>query len=131
MFQFRDFLEKVTIPHTFIEARQEGAAILQRYDLSSDGPGDLPAVIIGGTIQLTRNWLDLVFAGVLPRKATPCPAGIGARSGGSFRRRGSRLEGLDTAILELRCGWLGWEQPRLSLWDLWGKEKEFCLLKCL
>src|ERR1700722_3909323 len=55
-FLIRDFLEKNHIPHAFIEVEtEEGSAILKRYDLSNEGPGDLPAVIIGADNRLLRR----------------------------------------------------------------------------
>src|SRR3984893_2798685 len=107
-FQIRDFLEKNHIPHAFIEVEsEEGSAILKRYDLSDDAPGDLPAVIIGADNRLLRrpsvrevgsaaglrrcldaegHTFDLVIVGA-------GPAGLSAAVGASS-------EGLDSAIVE-------------------------------
>ncbi len=107
-FQIHDFLEKNHIPHAFIDAEgEEGGAILERFDLSKDGPGDLPAVIIGADNRLLRrpslrevgsatglrrcldvagHTFDLIIIG-------GGPAGLSAAVGASS-------EGLDTAIVE-------------------------------
>jgi thioredoxin reductase (NADPH) len=107
-FQIHDFLNKNHIPHAFIDVEgEEGAAILDHFDLSKDGPGDLPAVIIGADNRLLRrpslrevgsaaglrrcldaegHTFDLVIVGA-------GPAGLSAAVGASS-------EGLDTAIVE-------------------------------
>jgi thioredoxin reductase (NADPH) len=107
-FQIHDFLNKNHIPHAFIDVEgQEGEAILNHFDLSKDGPGDLPAVIIGADNRLLRrpslrevgsaaglrrcldaegHTFDLVIVGA-------GPAGLSAAVGASS-------EGLDTAIVE-------------------------------
>src|SRR5580693_2999707 len=55
-FLIRDFLDKNHIPHAFIEVEgEEGATILEHFDLSADEPGDLPAVIIGADNRLLRR----------------------------------------------------------------------------
>ena len=107
-FQIHDFLNKNHIPHAFIDVDgEEGSAILEHFDLSKDGPGDLPAVIIGADNRLLRrpslrevgtaaglrrcldaagHTFDLVIVG-------GGPAGLSAAVGASS-------EGLDTAIVE-------------------------------
>jgi thioredoxin reductase (NADPH) len=107
-FQIHDFLNKNHIPHAFIDVEgEEGGAILDHFDLSKDGPGDLPAVIIGADNRLLRrpslrevgsaaglrrcldaegHTFDLVIVGA-------GPAGLSAAVGASS-------EGLDTAIVE-------------------------------
>lgn len=107
-YQIRDFLNKNHIPHAFIDVEsEEGGAIIERFDLSKDGPGDLPAVIIGADNRLLRrpslrevgavtglrrcleaegHTFDLVIVGA-------GPAGLSAAVGASS-------EGLDTAIVE-------------------------------
>jgi thioredoxin reductase (NADPH) len=107
-FQIHDFLNKNHIPHAFIDVEgDEGEAILEHFDLSKDGPGDLPAVIIGADNRLLRrpslrevgsaaglrrcldaegHTFDLVIVGA-------GPAGLSAAVGASS-------EGLDTAIVE-------------------------------
>jgi thioredoxin reductase (NADPH) len=107
-FQIHDFLNKNHIPHAFIDVEaEEGEAILEHFDLSKDGPGDLPAVIIGADNRLLRrpslrevgsaaglrrcldaegHTFDLVVVGA-------GPAGLSAAVGASS-------EGLDTAIVE-------------------------------
>jgi thioredoxin reductase (NADPH) len=107
-FQIRDFLEKNHIPHAFIDVEgEEGGAILERFDLYKDVPGDLPAVIVGADNRLLRRpslrevgsvtglrrcldaegrTFDLVIVGA-------GPAGLSAAVGASS-------EGLDTAIVE-------------------------------
>jgi thioredoxin reductase (NADPH) len=107
-FQIHDFLNKNHIPHAFIDVEgEEGEAILEHFDLSKDGPGDLPAVIIGADNRLLRrpslrevgsaaglrrcldaegHTFDLVIVGA-------GPAGLSAAVGASS-------EGLDTAIVE-------------------------------
>jgi thioredoxin reductase (NADPH) len=107
-FRIHDFLNKNHIPHAFIEVDgEEGETILEHFDLSKDGPGDLPAVIIGADNRLLRrpslrevgsaaglrrcldaegHTFDLVIVGA-------GPAGLSAAVGASS-------EGLDTAIVE-------------------------------
>src|SRR3984893_4624562 len=107
-FQIHDFLGKNHIPHEFIDVDgEEGSAILEHYDLSKDGHGDLPAGIIGARHRLLRrpslrevgtaaglrrcldaagHTFDLVIVG-------GGPAGLSAAVGASS-------EGLDTAIVE-------------------------------
>jgi thioredoxin reductase (NADPH) len=107
-FQLRDFLEKNHIPHAFIEAEsEEGGAILQRYDLSSDGPGDLPAVIIGADNRLLRRpSLREIGSATGLRRCLDAEGHtfdllvIGAGPAGLSAAVGASSEGLDTAILE-------------------------------
>jgi thioredoxin reductase (NADPH) len=107
-FQLRDFLEKNHIPHAFIEAEsEEGGAILQRYDLSSDGPGDLPAVIIGADNRLLRRPSLREIASATGLRRCLDAEGhtfdllvVGAGPAGLSAAVGASSEGLDTAILE-------------------------------
>lgn len=107
-FQIRDFLEKNHIPHAFIEVEsEEGSAILKRYDLSNDGPGDLPAVIIGADNRLLRRpSLREVGSATGLRRCLDAEGHtfdlmiIGAGPAGLSAAVGASSEGLDTAILE-------------------------------
>ena len=107
-FQIRDFLEKNHIPHAFIEVEsEEGSAILKRYDLSNDGPGDLPAVIIGAENRLLRRpSLREVGSATGLRRCLDAEGHtfdlmiIGAGPAGLSAAVGASSEGLDTAILE-------------------------------
>ena len=107
-FQIRDFLEKNHIPHAFIEVEtEEGSAILKRYDLSDDGPGDLPAVIIGADNRLLRRpSLREVGSATGLRRCLDAEGHtfdlmiIGAGPAGLSAAVGASSEGLDTAILE-------------------------------
>ena len=107
-FQIRDFLEKNHIPHAFIEEEsEEGSAILKRYDLSNDGPGDLPAVIIGADNRLLRRpSLREVGSATGLRRCLDAEGHtfdlmiIGAGPAGLSAAVGASSEGLDTAILE-------------------------------
>jgi thioredoxin reductase (NADPH) len=107
-FQIRDFLEKNHVPHAFIEVEtEEGSAILQRYDLSNDGPGDLPAVIIGADNRLLRRpSLREVGSATGLRRCLDAEGHtfdlmiIGAGPAGLSAAVGASSEGLDTAILE-------------------------------
>jgi thioredoxin reductase (NADPH) len=107
-FQLSDLLKKNHIPHAFIEAEsEEGGAILQRYDLSSDGPGDLPAVIIGADNRLLRRpSLREIGSATGLRRCLDAEGHtfdllvIGAGPAGLSAAVGASSEGLDTAILE-------------------------------
>jgi thioredoxin reductase (NADPH) len=107
-FQIRDFLEKNHIPHAFIEVEtEEGSAVLKRYDLSDDGPGDLPAVIIGADNRLLRRpSLREVGSATGLRRCLDAEGHtfdlmiIGAGPAGLSAAVGASSEGLDTAILE-------------------------------
>src|ERR1700759_55916 len=107
-FQIRDFLKKNHIPHAFIEVEtEEGSAILKRYDLSTDGPGDLPAVIIGADNRLLRRpSLREVGSAAGLRRCLDAEGHtfdlmiIGAGPAGLSAAVGASSEGLDTAILE-------------------------------
>src|ERR1700736_1654070 len=107
-FQLRDFLEKNHIPHAFIEVEsEEGSAILNRYDLSNDGPGDLPAVIIASDNRLLRRpSLREVGSATGIRRCLDAEGHtfdlmiIGAGPAGLSAAVGASSEGLDTAILE-------------------------------
>jgi hypothetical protein len=72
-FQIRDFLNKNHIPHAFIDVEgEEGGAILDRFDLSKDGPGDLPAVINGRCATVTHcRWRPAYLASSLPVMCEP------------------------------------------------------------
>ena len=107
-FQIHDFLEKNHIPHAFIKVEsEEGSAILKRYDLSNDGPGDLPAVIIGADNRLLRRpSLREVGSATGLRRCLDAEGHtfdlmiIGAGPAGLSAAVGASSEGLDTAILE-------------------------------
>ena len=107
-FQIHDFLEKNHIPHAFIKVEsEEGSAILKRFDLSNDGPGDLPAVIIGADNRLLRRpSLREVGSATGLRRCLDAEGHtfdlmiIGAGPAGLSAAVGASSEGLDTAILE-------------------------------
>jgi thioredoxin reductase (NADPH) len=107
-FQIRDFLEKNHIPHAFIDVEgEEGAAIIEHFDLSKDGAGDLPAVIIGADSRLLRRpSLREVGSAVGLRRCLDAEGHIfdlviiGGGPAGLSAAVGASSEGLDTAIVE-------------------------------
>jgi thioredoxin reductase (NADPH) len=107
-FQIRDFLNKNHIPHAFIDVEgEEGGAILEHFDLSKDGPGDLPAVIIGADNRLLRRpSLREVGSATGLRRCLDVEGHtfdlliVGAGPAGLSAAVGASSEGLDTAIVE-------------------------------
>jgi len=107
-FLIRDFLDKNHIPHAFIDVEgEEGGAILEHFDLSKDGPGDLPAVIIGSDNRLLRRPSLREVGSAAGLRRCLDVAGhtfdlviIGAGPAGLSAAVGASSEGLDTAIVE-------------------------------
>jgi thioredoxin reductase (NADPH) len=107
-FLIRDFLDKNHIPHAFIEVEgEEGATILEHFDLSEDEPGDLPAVIIGADNRLLRRPSLREVGSVTGLRRCLNAEGhtfdlviIGAGPAGLSAAVGASSEGLDTAIVE-------------------------------
>jgi thioredoxin reductase (NADPH) len=107
-FHIRDFLNKNQIPYAFIDAEgKEGGAILERFDLSKDAPGDLPAVIIGADNRLLRRPSLREIGDATGLRRCLDVAGrifdlviVGAGPAGLSAAVGASSEGLDTAIVE-------------------------------